>query len=164
MKYILTIISFVLSLIFAQDRSIIHTTGAPEGTEGFDIYWDGTTGQSVSNRIFASQNMALEAIRIYAIAENDSSLGRVVLQSDNQGLPGEEIYSWDINVSLETHGSNTFLIVTTDLCLYLDEGNYYWITMHAQNTQSQITWIYSNSANFTFTTTYLFIIIVKIRN
>ena len=49
-------------------------------------------------------------------------------------------------------GNNYFLIVTTDLCIYLDEGNFYWLTLHAGDTESQIDWYYSNNATFTYTT------------
>ena len=141
-----------LSMIYAQDRSLIFTTGSPSGTEGYTIQWDGTSGQSVSDRIYISGNMVLEALKIYAVADTEPAMARVLLQADNAGIPGEEIYSWDVDVSAETHGNNYFLIITTDLCIYLDEDNYYWLTLHAADTASQITWLYSNNATFTFTT------------
>ena len=142
----------ILSVIYAQDRSLIFSTGAPDGTEGYTIQWDGTSGQSVSDRIHISGNMVLEALKIYAVATTEPAMARVLLQADNGGIPGEEIYSWDVDVAAETHGNNYFLIVTTDLCIYLDEGNDYWLTLHAADTESQITWLYSNNATFTYTT------------
>ena len=141
----------ILSVIYAQDRSLIFTTGSPIGTEGYTIQWDGTSGQSVSDRIHISGNMVLEALKIYAVADTEPAMARVLLQTDNGGIPGEEIYSWDVDVAEETHGNNYFLIITTDLCIYLDEGNYYWLTLHAADTASQITWLYSNNATFTYT-------------
>ena len=141
-----------LSVIFTQDRSLIFSTGSPDGTEGYSIEWDGTSGHSISDRIYINGNMVLEALKIYAQANTDPAIARVLLQEDNEGLPGEEIYSWDVIVSAETHGNNYFLIITTDLCIYLDEGNYYWLTLHAANSESQITWLYSNNATFTYTT------------
>ena len=59
-----------LSLIFAQDRTLFFSTGAPDGTEGYTIEWDGTSGQSVSDRIYISGNMVLEALKIYAKANS----------------------------------------------------------------------------------------------
>ena len=141
----------LLSMLFAQDRSLIFTTGSPSGTEGYTIHWDGTSGQSVSDRIHISGNMVLEALKIYAVADTEPAMARVLLQADNGGIPGEEIYSWDVDVSADTHGNNYFLIVTTDLCIYLDAGNYYWLTLHAADTSSPITWLYSNNATFTYT-------------
>ena len=152
MKLISTILVLAFSCLTGQDRSLIFSTGSPSGTEGHIIEWDGTSGQSVSDRIYISGNMVLEALKIYAQANTDPAMARVILQADNVGSPGEEIYSWDIDVAAETHGNNYFLIITTDLCIYLDEDNYYWLTLHAADTESQITWLYSNNATFTYTT------------
>jgi hypothetical protein len=58
-----------------------------------------------------------------------------------------------VDVAAETHGSNSFLIITTDLCIYLDEGNYYWLTLHAADTGTQLNWLYSNNPTYTYTTT-----------
>ncbi len=142
----------VLSLLLGQDRSLIFTTGSPSGTEGYTIEWDGTSGQSVSDRIYINSNMVLEALKIYATQVTEPAMATVILQADNNNSPGEEIYSWEVDVSAETHGNNYFLIITTDLCIYLDEGNYYWLTLHAADTESQITWLYSNNATFNYTT------------
>ena len=141
-----------LSVLFAQDRSLIFTTGSPSGTEGYTIQWDGTSGQSISDRIYINGNMVLEALKIYAAAGTELAMARVLLQADFGGVPGEEIYSWDVDVSAETHGNNYFLIITTDLCIFLDEGNYYWLTLHAADSESQITWLYSNNSTFSYTT------------
>ena len=152
MKLALTILAISLSSLFGQDRSLIFTTGSPSGSEGYTIQWDGTSGQSVSDRIHISGNMVLEALKIYAVADTEPAMARVLLQADNGGIPGEEIYSWDVDISAETHGNNYFLIITTDLCIYLDAGNDYWLTIHAADTASQTTWLYSNNATFTYTT------------
>jgi len=152
MKLIIFIITIFASVICAQDRSLIFTTGSPSETEGYTIEWNGTSGQSVSDRIHINGNMVLEALKIYAVADTEPAMARVLLQADNGGVPGEEIYSWDVDISAETHGNNYFLIITTDLCIYLDAGNDYWLTLHAADTASQITWLYSNNATFTYTT------------
>ena len=146
------ILLLVLSPLLGQDRSLIFTTGSPSGTEGYNIEWDGTSGQSVSDRIYINSNMVLEALKIYATQVTELALATVILQADNNNSPGEEIYSWEVDVSAETHGNNYFLIITTDLCIYLDEDNYYWLTLHAADTESQITWLYSNNATFNYTT------------
>jgi len=175
MKLIITIITIFSSIIFAQDRSLIFTTGAPLGsctpsnnpcnTDGdclfgetcnppgsHTIEFNGATGTSLSDRIYISNNMVLEALKVYAEASTAPAMARVILQADNEGQPGEEIYSWILDIEEETHGNNYFLIITTDLCIYLDGGQYYWLTLHAADTESQITWIYSNNATFTYTT------------
>jgi len=175
MKSIISIITIILSVIYAQDRSLIFTTGAPLGscipsnnpcnTDGdcllgetcdppgsHTIELNGTTGTSLSDRIYINNNMVLEALKIYAQANTAPAMARVVLQTDEEGLPGEEIYSWILDMEEENHGNNYFLIVTTDLCIYLDAGNYYWLTLHADDTDSEISWFYSNNSTFTYTT------------
>ena len=165
----------MLSVIFSQDRSLIFTTGAPLGscfpsnnpcnTDGdcllgetcnppgsHTIEFNGVTGTSLSNRIYISNNMVLEALKIYAEASTAPAMAKVILQADNEGQPGEEIYSWILDVEEENHGNNYFLIITTDLCIYLDADNYYWLTLHANDPTSQISWYYSNNATFTYTT------------
>ena len=175
MKLIIPMITIILSVLYTQDRSLIFTTGAPFGIcttsnnpcdtdsdclldetcnppESHTIEWHGTSGQSVSDRIHISGNMVLEALKIYATATTEPAMARVLLQADNGGVPGEEIYSWDVDVAEETHGNNYFLIITTDLCIYLNAGNDYWLTLHAADTASQFNWFYSNNATYTYTT------------
>ena len=167
MKFLIIIF---LSIIYTQDRSLIFTTGAPLGncassTTPCNTDTDCAFGNtcvppeyhtinstySLSNRIYASGNMALEAMKFYAEPTDESSFAKIILQEDNDGIPGEEIHSWDIDVHLESHGNNYFLILTTDLCIYLYEDNYYWLTMHASDEESEINWLYSNNDTFTFT-------------
>ena len=119
--------------------------------ESHTIEFNGTTGTSLSDRIFISNNMVLEALKVYAKASTAPAMAKIILQADDGGLPGEEIYSWTIDVEEENHGNNYFLIITTDLCIYLDAGNYYWISLHADDPDSQISWYYSNNATFTYT-------------
>ena len=175
MKLIITMFTIFLCLIFAQDRSLIFTTGAPLGscfpseapcnTDGdcslgetcsppgsHTIEFNGTTGTSLSDRIYINNDMVLEALKIYAQANNELTMARVILQADNGGSPGDEIYSWTLDVEEENDGNNYFLIITTDLCIYLDADNYYWLTLHADDPDSQISWYYSNNATFTYTT------------
>ena len=146
------ILLLVLSPLLGQDRSLVFSTGAPDGTEGHSIEFNGITGTSLSDRIFISNNMVLEALKVYAKASTAPAMAKIILQADDGGLPGEEIYSWTIDVEEENHGNNYFLIITTDLCIYLDAGNYYWLTLHADDPDSQISWYYSNNATFTYTT------------
>ena len=144
---------FILNFVEGQDRSLIFSTGAPDGNEGFNIEWDGIdTGTSVSDRFYLSENVALEAIKIYTNSISDPANATIIIQEDQNGLPGEYVYSWDIDIVTESNGNNYILIITTDLCIYLDRGNFYWLTIHAAESESEFTWIYSNNPTFTYTT------------
>ena len=146
------ILLLAISPLLGQDRSLVFTTGSPSGNDGFMIQHDGSTGQSVSDRFYIESDMVLEALKIYASNISEPANATIILQTDNNNSPGEEIYSWQVDISEETHGNNYFLIITTDLCIYLDEDNFYWLTIHANDSDSQITWFYSNNATFPYST------------
>ena len=129
MRRIISIITIISNLIFAEDRSVIFTTGAPLGScipsnnpcntdndcllgetcnppESHLIEFNGTTGNSLSDRIYIDGNMVLEALKIYAQAATEIAMATIILQSDNGGLPGEHIYAWELDVAAENHGNN----------------------------------------------------------
>ena len=151
MKFLGIFVGVAFALLSGQDRSLIFTTGIPDGTDGHSIHWDGNSGNAIADRFYVSANMVLEALKIYATAPSGAGNARIILHSDYDGVPGGEIHSWEVDISSETHGANYFLIITTDLCIYLDQSNYYWISIYAADTASDITWIYSNNATFTYT-------------
>ncbi len=151
MNFLSIFFGITLTLLTGQDRSLIFSTGSPDGTEGHSIQWDGSNGNAVADRFYVSADMVLEALKIYATAPSGAGNARVVLHSELGGTPGDEIHSWDIDIASATHGANYFLIITTDLCIYLDEGNYFWLAVYAVDASADITWIYSNNATFTYT-------------
>ena len=125
MKLIIITCTMFLCIIFAQDRTLIFSTGGPVSScfpsnnpcnidsdcllgetcnppGSHTIEFNGTTGTSLSNRISISNNMVLEALKIYAQANTVPAMAKVVLQTDNGGLPGEEIYSWILDCLLYT--------------------------------------------------------------
>ena len=163
------IILLTIAILFAQDRSLVFTTGAPLGTcnstttpcNTDDDCAFGNACQppdyhiindsfSLADRFFVDNNMALEALKVYAEAISDTANVKVILHSDSEGLPGSEIFSWDIDVFQENHGNNYFLIMTTDQCLYLNENNYYWISLQASDSNTEVAWYFSNNASFTY--------------
>ena len=146
------ILLLAISPLLGQDRSLVFTTGSPSGNDGFIIQHDGSKGQSVSDRFYIESDMVLEALKIYASNISELANAAIILQADNNNSPGEEIYSWQVDISEETHGNNYFLIITTDLCIYLDEDNFYWLTLHANDSDALITWFYSNNATFPYST------------
>mgnify|MGYP001456567187 CR=1 FL=1 len=166
------IILLTIAILCAQDRSLVFTTGAPLGTcnstttpcntdddcafgnacESPDYFMINDIF-SLADRFYVDNNMALEALKIYAEAISESANAKVVLHTDVDGLPGSEIFSWDINVVQENHGNNYFLIMTTDQCIYLDKENYYWLSLQAADDITEIAWYHSNNASFTYTTT-----------
>ena len=146
MKKLYIILLFV-GLLFSQDRSVIFNTGSPDGTDGYLI----DANHSIANRISVANSYVLEAMVFYMTAGDIGSNNVVVsMREDNNGAPGElvsELSVWNHAIDLQ-HPSNYNLIVTTDLCIYLDEGNNYWWTIEAADNLTQATWIYSNGVFF----------------
>ena len=175
MLYYFHICLFSLTIVLAQNRSLVFTTGVPLGecstsnlpcastldcTLGEEcipppyhtIQNNPTATNSLSDRIYVNNRSALEALKIYAVAINPFSTGRLVFQEDNDGMPGAEIFSWDVNLPTESNGNNYFLIMTTGQCIYLEENTFYWLTLHAEGDNSNIAWYYSNNPTFTYST------------
>jgi hypothetical protein len=107
---------------------------------------------SLSNRFYVNNNMALEALKIYAEAISENANAQVVLNIDDNGMPGEELFSWNVNVVQETNGNNYFLILTTDQCIYLEKNNYYWLSLHASDSTTEIAWYHSFNNTYTYST------------
>ena len=152
MKRLIIIISLLATFLFSQDRSVIFNTGSPDSTIGHLI----DINHSVANRITVANDYVLEAMVFYMTSQNiNQGNVKVSIREDNNGTPGElvsELSEWTHQIDL-LHPANYNLIVTTDLCIYLDGGNYYWWMIEAANELTQATWIYSNSPFYNISTT-----------
>ena len=138
------ILTLFLNVIFTQDgRSIIFNTGSPEETEGFLI--DST--HSAANRFIASNNYVLEAMVFYVSLQSITGNVTVSIREDNNNTPGElvsDLSIWDIELD-PFNASFYNLIVTTDLCIYLDAGSYYWWMIESADEETEATWIYKEA-------------------
>ena len=152
MKRLIIIISLLATFLFSQDRSVIFNTGSPDSTIGHLI----DINHSVANRITVANDYVLEAMVFYMTSQNiNQGNVKVSIREDNNGAPGElvsELSEWTHQIDL-LHPANYNLIVTTDLCIYLDGGNYYWWMIEAVDESTQATWIYSNSPFYNISTT-----------
>ena len=148
MKKLYIIILLLLSIAIGQDRSTIFNTGSPDSTEGYLI----NSNQALANRISIYNDYVLEAMVFYVSLQSLEGSIVVSVREDNNGIPGElvsDLSEW--TVELDPLNQNNYnLIVTTDLCIYLDSGNYYWWTIQAADEQTQATWLYSNNSLYTY--------------
>lgn len=144
MKKLISIIIVFASLVFSQDRSIIFSTGTPDSTSGFLI----DSNHSYANRFSVNVDFVLEAMNFFMTSENeDNSNIHISIREDLNGRPGElisEFSQWNYTIDFD-HPFNYNLIQTTNLCVYLDSGNYYWFVVEAADDLTDVTWIYSNS-------------------
>jgi len=141
-RYFIILIAFT-TLLFNQDRSLIFNTGSPpDFTNGYtiDIF------NSVANKFTVSNNYVLEAMVFYMTASSINSTNiNVSIRADNNGVPGEllsELSEWNHNVSFPAILGNN-LITTTDLCIYLDQGESYWWMIEAGNIDTEVIWAFS---------------------
>ena len=145
----LLFISLVLTLSFAQDRSVVFNTGSPDSTLGYTIDINNT----IANRITVNNDYVLEAIVFYMSSSMpDESNIKISIREDSNGVPGNlvsDLAEWEYTLNpLNLTGYN--LIVTTDLCIYLDAGNYYWWQIEAGDNLTNATWIHSNASLYTY--------------
>jgi hypothetical protein len=89
-----------------------------------------------------SQTAQLTRIDV-ALSNGDygENSGRLTLQSDIGGLPGEILYSWDL-YGLPTSPTTGFPLemVTPNSPIELVSGQQYWLTMSAIATRSLVNW------------------------
>ena len=148
----LTLISFaLLSFIFTQDRTTIFNTGSPDSlSSGYLI----NENNSAANKIYVDNDYVLEAMVFYISLESTTGTLNITMRNDNNGNPGEiinEYSEWVYELNpLNNNGYN--LIVTTDQCIYLNAGQYYWLTIEANNNETEALWAYSNNNIYNYAT------------
>ena len=152
MKRLFFISLILTSLIFCDDRVNIFNTGSPDSLDyGYTI----NATQSAADRIYISNDYILEAMAFYVTLEAGSGLVNISIRNDNNGIPGDlvdETAEWNYQLSaLSNNGYN--IIVTTDQCIYLDANEYYWLTIQTNEEDTEALWVYSNNANYTYSTT-----------
>ena len=148
MKSYYLILILLFSLSFNQTRSVIFNTGSPDDlAHGYTV----NNNQSVANRVFVMNNYVLEAMVFYMTLTSESGSVIVSVREDDNGIPGQLINDtseWTYELDpLNINGYN--LIVTTDLCIYLDASNYYWWTIKSDTEETEAIWAHSNNAYYT---------------
>ena len=144
---ILYIITLLVGLSISQERSVIFNTGSPDSTVGYII--DST--HMVADRIYVQNNYVLEAMVFYMSLQSSEGNVIVSIREDNNGVPGElvsDLSEWDFELN-PLNPSDYNLIVTTDLCIYLEANNYYWWHIKAADNTTEATWIQSNGVFYT---------------
>ena len=149
MKKYIVILTLLSGFLFCQDRSVIFNTGSPDSLDyGYYI----TASQSIANKFSVSNDYVLEAMVFYMTLESQFGSVDVSIREDDNGIPGEnvsELSSWNHTLSpMIQNGYN--VIVTTDLCIYLNTDNYYWFTIEAGDPSTQAKWIYSNAFGYQY--------------
>lgn len=149
MKKLSIILILVQLSIFSQDRTTIYNTGSPPViNEGHGI----SINQSMATRFTVSNNYVLEAIVFYMSLQSQEGNLIISIREDNNGVPGElvsELSQW--NHTLDPFNLSGYnLIVTTDLCIYLDSDSPYWLRIDAADANTQALWSYSSGTLYTY--------------
>ena len=147
MKKYFIILNILFSFLISQDRSVIFNTGSPDSlSSGYAI----SSTQSIANRFTASNDYVLEAMVFYITLQSQFGSVNISIRDDNDGVPGEaisDLANWNYTLDPSTiTGYN--LIVTTDLCIYLDAGNNYWWTIEAGDPNTEALWAHSNAFGY----------------
>ena len=149
MKKYFNILLILCTLTFTQDRSTIFNTGSPDNLEeGYEI----SSSQSIANKIYVANDYVLEAMVWYMTLQEGSGNITISMRDDNNGVPGDlisELAIWEHNVDpMSLTGYN--LIVTTNLCIYLEAENYYWWTIEAADESTIATWVHSSGSSYQY--------------
>ena len=152
MKRFIIIIYLLSTLLISQNRSVIFNTGSPDNFDSGHII---DINNSIANRITINNDYVLEAMAFYMTATNSNTNNiKITIREDNDGIPGalvSDLSQWDHQIDL-MHAMNYNLIVTTNLCIYLEKDNYYWWVIEAGDENTQATWIHSNGAFYNIAT------------
>ena len=148
MKKYFIILNLFLSLALSQDRSVVFNTGSPDSLiNGYEI----SSTQSIANRFTVANDYVLEAMVFYVTLQSQFGSVNISIREDNNGIPGEiisDLADWNyVLESMTLTGYN--LIVTTDLCIYLDGGDNYWWTIEAGDSETEALWVHSNVFGYT---------------
>ena len=149
MKKLSIILILIQLIIFSQDRTTIYNTGAPPlVNEGHQI----SINQSIASRFTVSDDYVLEAIIFYMFLQSEQGSLNISIRQDDNGVPGNlvsEFSEWSYNLDpYNLTGYN--LIVTTDLCIYLDSNTPYWLRIDAADNSTQAIWSYSAGSLYTY--------------
>ena len=143
------LISLLFSLCFTQDRAYIFNTGAPESLkEGHTISFQ----QSVAEKLIVANDYVLEAIAFWVTMQSEEANLVISIREDDNGIPGNlinNLSTWDYSLEATNESGYNF-IVTTDLCIYLDKDNSYWLQIDAKDEITEATWAYSNASLYTY--------------
>lgn len=151
---ILYLIILLVGFSFNQERSVIFNTGSPDSlTTADDIGYTISSSTSIANRFSVNNSYVLEAMVFYMKSLNiTGGTITVSIKEDTNGEPGElvsDLSQWEYNLSpLNSTGYN--LIVTTDLCIYLQEGENYWWEIKAADENTEAVWLQSNGNLYTY--------------
>ena len=148
MKKIILFIVIQLS-VYAQDRTTIYNTGAPPAiNEGHQI----SINQSIASRFTVSDDYVLEAIIFYMFLQSEQGNLNISIRQDDNGIPGNlvsEFSEW--SYTLDPYNLTGYnLIVTRDLCIYLDSNTPNWLRIDAADTSTQAIWSYSAGSLYTY--------------
>ena len=179
MKNLILILILTLTTLWSQQRSIIFNTNSPSYTcnieggtysnytcdnecdqlsgdyctillDGFTIDQDNT----LADKFTVNQNYALEAFGIYISLHPDANplydhSATIKIHLDNNDSPGEILGEWNIDISNAYYYSQ----YVGDGCINLDTGVSYWISAHANDSNTQLIWLYTQAPFYTFSQT-----------
>ena len=178
MKIIILITTIFFTSLFGQQRSMIFNTGNPAYTcsesggsytdyscsdecaedEICTILMDGytlTQSNTLADKFTVNENYALEAFGVYLTMGAESGnpaldhTATIQIHADSNDTPGEVLGEWNINVSTGYYHS----LYVGDGCIDLDIGNSYWISVHVDNSYTELIWLYTQAPFYTFSQT-----------
>jgi len=159
MKLKLFIFTLLLSLVLAQDRSTVFSTGSDDPNPedgGYAIQYTEDEIYGAADRFYLSSEYMLERVYAYLsfIPENifDQQSIRIEIAEDDNSKPGEVISSEIISLDPSDSGGKWYSISLLDDCVKTEASTYYWIVLLPLE-GTNATWVYSAEDTFRYSIT-----------
>ncbi len=125
-----------------QNRDVIFFTGQPSDTSssGHQIYFNGTDGNSVADRFTITNDVTIEEFGVWMDFISERAKILIEIRNDLSGNPGNIIGNW--NLDLDSLSSGYYSVSTVEECIYLEDSQNYWLTVHAADTNTEAIWYY----------------------
>ena len=159
MKLKLFIFTLLLSLVLAQDRSTVFSTGSDEpnpAVGGYAIQYTEDEIYGAADRFYLSNEYMLERVYAYLsfVPENifDQQSVRIEIAEDDNSKPGEVIVSEIISLDPSDSVGKWYSISLLDDCVKTQASTYYWVVLIPLE-GTNATWVYSEEDTFRYSIT-----------
>lgn len=179
MKNLILISLISLAALYGQDRSVIFNTSNPAYTcniaggsysnytcdeecdllaedyctilvDGFNIDQNNT----LADKFTVNADYALEAFGVYIKLHPEANplydhYATVVLRDDDDNTPGTVLGEWTVDIGNAYYYSQ----YVGNGCIDLDAGSSYWLSIHVNDPNTQLIWLYTQAPFYTFSQT-----------
>ncbi len=145
-------IVFLFGFFISQDRSTIFSTGSPQTTDGYLLTSDGMNGLAVSEQFSVSDHYVMSAFSLFLGLDSQAGTVVVRFQEDDSNSPGDILLETTITLDSQFPMGHEYTVDVNEDCMELFPDTYYWLTVFADGTESQVVWQYAPASFYAIAT------------